>query len=216
MPLTDLDRGASSSRGQTQADAPAKRKLARLSVVGVVVGLATALGCRRAEPPPSAAAATPTATAPAPKPTPAAGTPAPPPSADSKAAAAWIAALRERDPATVLAKTAVPFDFRDGSAKKKCPPRTATTRAAAAGIMSCLAKDETFHADLSGTPEPRLVEIDAGSLPAWAKAWTKTIRPGLRPISTFVHGEAEAREIVLLVGDDGVHGLWQNVVAEPQ
>ena len=86
---------------------------------------------------------------------------------------------------------------------------------AAASVTSCLAKDETFHADLSATPEPRFAAIDVGSLPPWAKAWAKTIRAGLRPVSTFAHGEAEARELVLLVGDDGVHGLWQNVTVEP-
>jgi hypothetical protein len=144
------------------------------------------------------------------------GTPVEPPSPDAKAAAAWIDALRERDPSAVLAKTAMPFDFRDGSKKKRCPPRVATTRAAAAGVTGCLVKDESFHDDLSGTPEPRLIVLDAGSFAPWAKAWAKTIGPGLRAVSTFVHGEREARELVLLVGDDGVHGLWQNVSLEPR
>ena len=113
----------------------------------------------------------------------------------------------------------LPFDFRDASAgtrNKKCGSNAAKTRAAASRIATCLATDARFHAELSATPEPRLVALDAGSLPPWATPWAKTLRPGLRPLSTFVHGEADARELVLLVGDDGVHGVWQNLTIEPK
>ena len=189
--------------------------------VGVLAALSAPIGCKGGAPASAPVAPIPATPPAAPAQPPAAAKPsvAEAPSADAKAALAWIDALRERDPGAVLAKTVVPFDFRDvgvGARKKKCPTRAATTRTAAAGVATCLAKDERFHADLSATPEPRLVAIDAGSLPPWAKPWAKTIRPGLRPISTFVHGEEEARELVLLIGDDGVRGLWQAVIAEPK
>jgi hypothetical protein len=134
---------------------------------------------------------------------------------------AWLDALRERDPGALLEKTVLPFDFRDAhpsarSDKKKCGARLAANRAAAQGIATCLATDPRLHADLSGTPEPRLVALDVGELPPWAKPWANAVRPGLRAISTFVHGEGDARELVLLVGDDGVHGLWQNLTVEPK
>jgi len=183
-------------------------------VVGRAIALllaCAALACKHEAPPPLPAA--PPIKAPPP---PAVGIPAEAPSADMKAALVWIDALRERDPGAVLAKTVVPFDFRDGSTKKKCGAKGATTRAAAATVTKCLAKDESFHADLSATPELRLVPLDAAALPPWAQPWAKALSPGVRAISTFVHGEDEARELVLLVGDDGVRGLWQNVIPEPK
>jgi hypothetical protein len=212
MAPTDRNLGSPEPRRGKKLARRERWNYACLRALVALAAIAAPAGCKRHEPP----AAPPAAVAPkaaAPQP-PAAATDAP--TADTKAAAAWIDALRERDPGAVLAKTQVPFDFRDGSRKKKCGTRAATTRAAAASVTSCLAKDETFHADLSATPEPRFIAIDASTLPPWAKAWSKTLRPGLRPISTFVHGEREAREIVLLVGDDGVHGLWQNVTLEPK
>jgi hypothetical protein len=193
-----------------------KRIVAGGRVIAAVVACTTL--CCKHEAPPAAPAAAPAPTKPPPPaaPSPSPGVAAEAPSPDAKAALAWIDALRERDPGAVLAKTIVPFDFRDGSKKKRCGARGAATRAAAATVTKCLAKDETFHADLSATPEPRLVPLDAATLPPWAQAWAQTLPAGVRPISTFVHGETEAREIVLLVGDDGVRGLWQNVIVEPK
>jgi hypothetical protein len=208
------ERSSAKRRRAMQSVADRKRK--RLDPRGIALLVACmALGCKHEAPPPPPAA--PPVKAPPPAaPQPAAGVPAEAPAADSKAALAWIDALRERDPGAVLAKTVVPFDFRDGSKKKKCGTKAATTRAAAATVTKCLAKDENFHADLSATPEPRLVPVDAATLPPWAQPWAKALAPGVRAISTFVHGEDEARELVLLVGDDGVRGLWQNVIPEPK
>ncbi|HVU50614.1 MAG TPA: hypothetical protein VHL80_07990 [Polyangia bacterium] len=191
----------------------------RLLAPGRVVALfvaVTALGCKHDPPPTAPAAPPPVERARAAAPAAAPGVPAEAPSPDAKAALAWIDALRERDPGAVLEKTVVPFDFRDVSRKKRCGAKAATTRAAAATVTRCLAKDETFHADLSATPEPRLVAIDGATLPPWAQPWAKALTPGVRAISTFVHGEDEARELVLLVGDGGVRGLWQNVIPEPK
>jgi hypothetical protein len=211
MDAPELEPETDDSRCVTET---APRRWPKVAWVVALGALAAPLGCKRAEPPAPAPPPAPAAPKPA-VPPPAPAVPAEAPSADVKAAAAWIDALRERDPGAVLAKTQVPFDFRDGSRKKRCGARAATTRAAAASVTSCLAKDETFHADLSAMPEPRFVAIDASTLPPWAKAWAKTLAPGLRPISTFIHGDKEARELVLLVGDDGVHGLWQNISVEP-
>jgi hypothetical protein len=216
MAPTDRNLGSAALRRDRQITRRTRRNYACLPALVALAALAATPGCKHRELPPAPPApVAPKPAAPKPAP-PRAAPPADAPTADTKAAAVWIDALRERDPGAVLAKTQVPFDFRDASRKKRCGTRAATTRAAAASVTSCLAKDETFHADLSATPEPRLITIDAGTLPPWAKAWAKTLRPGLRPISTFVHGEKEARELVLLVGDDGVHGLWQNVTVEPK
>ncbi len=221
MATPDRNRGALGLRRVSQTGARSVWKFLCLRGVAVLVALTAPIGCKGGAPASAPVAPTPATPPTAPAPPVAAAKPSVPdvPPADAKAALAWIDALRERDPGAVLAKTVVPFDFRDmgvGARKKKCVTRAATTRTAAAGVATCLAKDERFHADLSATPEPRLVAVDAASLPPWAKPWAKTLRPGLRPISTFVHGEDEARELVLLVGDDGVRGLWQNVIVEPK
>jgi hypothetical protein len=209
-------RGRSERRHARQGAADRKRILVNGRTIAVLVAWMT-LGCKHDAPAPAGASPAPTASAPAKaQPAAAPGVAAEAPSPDMKAALAWLDALRERDPGAVLEKTRVPFDFRDGSRRKKCGAKGAATRAAAATVTRCLAKDETFHADLSATPEPRLVPIDAATLPPWAQPWAKTLSPGVRAISTFVHGEDEARELVLLVGNDGVHGLWQNVIPEPK
>jgi hypothetical protein len=210
----DRNPRAPGPRRSLELGAAAMPRRARGGALALLAACA-ALGCKREAPAaaPAPPVAAPKTTPPAPAPV---GAAPDAPTADTKAALAWIDALRERDPGAVLQKTIVPFDFRDGSRKKKCGARGAATRSAAATITRCLAKDETFHADLSATPELRLVAIDAGTLPPWAQPWGKTLRPGVRAISTFVHGEDEARELVLLVGDDGVRGLWQNVIPEPR
>ena len=127
--------------------------------------------------------------------------------------------LRERDAGSVAMQIVPPFDFRDtrrDAAKKKCGSRVATNAKGTAAIAGCLSKDADLHADLAMTPEPRLFAVDKGALPPWAQPWAKDLRPGLRAVSTFVHGETGAYELVLLVGDDGVRGLWQNVTVEPK
>jgi hypothetical protein len=181
-------------------------------VVALGLALTAVLACKREEapsPPPARPAPPPAA--------PAAASPAEKPSPDAKAALAWFDALRERDPGALLEKTALPFDFRDADAhKKKCGTHLATTKAAAKDVAACLAMDPRFHAELSATPEPRLVTLDGDSFPPWAKPWVKTMAPGLRALSTFVHGEGDARELVVLVGDDGVRGLWQQLTIEPK
>ena len=35
-------------------------------------------------------------------------------------------------------------------------------------------------------------------------------------MSTFIHSEKITFEMILLVTDDGVHGVWQNVTVEPK
>jgi hypothetical protein len=188
----------------------ALRRAEQVVLLGLVV--AAPFACKR-----EVAPAPPPQTAP-PAASPIAATPAEKPSPDAKAALAWLETLRERDPGALLEKTALPFDFRDADAhKKKCGTRLAATKAAAKDVATCLALDPRFHADLSATPEPRLIALDAAdAFPPWTKSWVKTMAPGLRALSTFVHGESDARELVVLVGDDGVRGLWQQLTIEPK
>jgi hypothetical protein len=196
--------------GRYRCDTLAPRWLA-------AVALLVTLACKREAPASSPPAPIPSKPA-APAAASSAGAPATTAAAakDASAAAAWLDALRERDPGALAAKSLLPFDFRDTHARGKCGTRAAATRAAATTVTTCLATDPRLHAELSATPEPRLVPLDVGSFPPWAQGWAKTMRPGLRGLSTFVHGEADARELVLLVGDDGVHGIWQNLSVEPK
>jgi hypothetical protein len=211
-------------RRATQSARLGPRKPSLLRGIVALALFVAPFGCKRddraagvtASPPPAPAVPTPAARPPVAATEPAGADVS---TRDAAVAVVWIDALRERDPGAVLDKTLLPFDFRDahaGGHRKRCGTRVATTRAAAAGIATCLATDARLHAELSATPEPRFVAIGGDELPPWAKSWGKTIRPGLRALSTFVHGEADARELVLLVGDDGVHGVWQNLSIEPK
>ena len=189
--------------------------------------LAGALGCKHEEASPGTPAAVPIARAAPPTAAPAPAAPDPAasgaPPQDLRAATAWIDALRGRSPAALVKETRLPFDLRNTRrgagmkpGKAACANRVATNPAGATAIGACLAQDAQLHADLAAMPELRLFEIDPPSFPPWAQPWTKTLRPGLRGLSTFVHGDSDVHELVLLVGDDGVHGLWQNVTQEPK
>jgi hypothetical protein len=207
-------RRSSDRRRALQSEADRKRVLVFACIAAGLVA-STSAACKHEAPPPAPAPVTAPPPTPAPAKTPPPAAPSPvaeAPSPDAKAALAWIDALRARDSGAVLAKSVVPFDFRDGSPKKRCGTGAAKTRAAAAAVTRCLAKDESFHADLSATPEPRLITIDAAALPPWAQPWAKTLPPGVRAISTIGHGEREARVLLRPVGAAGGRGLSQNVI----
>jgi hypothetical protein len=168
---------------------------------------------RDAQPHPAAPAAVPSPVAPAEVTDPVASP------GELKAATTWIDALRGRSAEALAKLVIVPFDYRDtrrDARKRKCASRVSSNAAATMAIAACLATDEQLHANLLAMPELRLFAIAKDALPPWAAPWAKAIRPGLQPMSTFVHGDGSADEIVLLVGEDGVHGLWQNVTFEPK
>jgi hypothetical protein len=194
--------------------------------VSLLVGFAAvSLSCHRDEPapstsPPQDAPSRPAAPVAVPSPV------APPPATAPviaagalAAATAWLDALRGGSAAGVAKLAVVPFDYRDTrpkGRKTRCSTRVLASAAATKVIAACLTADARLHANLVATPEPRLFAISTAELPPWAAPWAKAIPAGVQPISTFVHGEGSADELVLLVGGDGVHGLWQNLILEPK
>jgi hypothetical protein len=217
--------GTDGFRRGPQTAVPRGGKPSWFREVSLVVGLAAvSLSCHKDEP------ARGEATASAPQdalPRPAAPSPAVPAAATPPviaagalaAATAWLNALRGERATDVAKLAVVPFDFRDtrpAGRKARCASRVAASAAATKMIATCLLADARLHSNLLATPVPRLFAISAADLPPWAAPWAKAIPAGVQPISTFVHGEGSADELVLLVGDDGVRGLWQNLTVEPK
>ena len=195
-------------------DAPATR---RRNLAVLVALAALSLACQR-DLPPAPAPVVPAAAPTPPKP---AVVAAPGPSAsagESDTAARWIASLRKRDVAALTKLAGTPFDFRDTrpSPPKGCQSRAATDRRGVAAVVKCLARDKLLHADLLANPAAKLFASAKETLPAWAEPWADTLRPGLRPMSIFIHFETSAFEIILLVSDENVRGVWQNVILEPK
>jgi hypothetical protein len=137
---------------------------------------------------------------------------------ETATAARWIAALRQKGTAAITTLARAPFDFRDTrtTLPKGCGSHVATDPRGVDVVAACLAKDKDLRATLLAYPEPRLFAISKETLPEWAKPWAGDLKPGLRPMSTFIHGDKAAFEMILLVTDDGVHGVWQNVTFEPK
>ncbi|HEX4406771.1 MAG TPA: hypothetical protein VH560_18155 [Polyangia bacterium] len=194
------------------------RPIQSRTVATVALLAACTLACQRATPAP--AAATPPVAAPPPAARPApVDVPGPAASAGETATAArWIQALRQKGTAAITTLARAPFDFHDTrtTLPKGCGSHVASDPRGIAVVAACLAKDKDLHATLLAYPEPRLFAISKETLPEWAKPWAAELTPGLRPMSTFIHGDKAAFDMILLVTDDGVHGVWQNVTFEPK
>jgi hypothetical protein len=139
-------------------------------------------------------------------------------SADAKVAGLWIESLRNVDAGRVAAQARYPFDFRDTRAagqKGRCESGVLGDARAMTGVSSCLVADRLLKEDLAANPAPRIVAMSKETLPPWASAWASSVAPGWRLMSAFIHGNTSAFELIVLVGDDGVHGFWQNVSIDP-
>jgi hypothetical protein len=138
--------------------------------------------------------------------------------ADARAAGRWIEGLRAGDAGALAAQAHYPFDLRDTRAagqKGRCESGVLGDADAMKKGASCLMADALLKGDLAANPAPRIVAMSTSELAPWAKPWAGEIRPGLRLMSVFIHGTSSAYELIVLVGDDGVHGFWENVSIDP-
>ena len=216
MRMALADGGATDFNGAMSAETgPVQRR--RLALLALLA--APSFACQRATPAPAAPPREAPAPAPAaPRPTPA-DVPGPTASAgESATAARWIAALRQKGTSAITTLARAPFDFRDTrtTLPKGCGSHVATDPRGVAVVAACIAKDKDLHATLLANPEPRLFAASKETLPEWAKPWAGALAPGVRPMSTFIHGDKAAFDMILLVTDDGVRGVWQNVTYEPK
>jgi hypothetical protein len=138
--------------------------------------------------------------------------------AEAKAAATWLEALRAKSANAVAHAARAPFDFHDarqGAPRAKCGDVAHADAKGVDALAACLVTDEILSADLAANPAPRIVATTKELLPAWAKPWAGDVRPGLRPMSVFIHGPSSSFEMILLVADDGVHAFWQTLFVDP-
>jgi hypothetical protein len=196
------------------------RSIQRRTVALLTLLTASSFACQRAAPAPEAIPPTPQVPPSPPPPRPVVADVSGPTASvgESATAARWMSALRQKGTGAITTLARVPFDFRDTrtTLSRGCGSHVASDPRGVAVVAACLAKDKELRATLLANPEPRLFAISKETLPDWAKPWANDLAPGQRPMSTFIHVDKTAFEMILLVTDDGVHGVWQNVTYEPK
>ncbi len=138
------------------------------------------------------------------------------PSADANApqiALAWLGALRRRDKAALTKHSRLPFVLRDTGTEGDCTNLDITTPAKL-DALKCLLDDHLLHEDLEDHPRLDADVLSPKHLPNWARKWKKDVAAGLTPVGVLVMGNGDSVDLVLLVGDDGVHGIFKQVEFE--
>jgi len=140
--------------------------------------------------------------------------PAPPDLASAvHTAVSWLSALRQRDRTTLLKQSSAPFVIRDESGKGPCS-NVELTDLAKPDSLGCLADDEILRGVLKENPDPDVGPLSAKHLPNWTRKWKADVRPGVRPLGVVLLGHAASFDLVILVGGDGVHGVFKHAAAD--
>lgn len=134
---------------------------------------------------------------------------APDDAAASQTALKWLSALRQRDRAGLVRQSGVPFVLRDASSTGNCSTLDINDSSKLDGI-GCLAKDDALNEVLKANLEPDAGPLSPRHLPNWARKWKTDVAPGWNPIGLVVLGKKVSFDLVILVGGDGVHGLFRH------
>jgi hypothetical protein len=178
------------------------------ALLGVICACGAMAGCARADagsPASRTAPGAPDAAADKAKP----DASAPGDTAATQTALKWLAALRQRDRALLVRQSGVPFVVRDASGTGACSSLDVTDPAKLDSI-GCLAKDDALHDVLKANPEPDAGPLSPKHLPNWARKWKTEVAAGWNPIGLVVLGKTVSFDLVILVGSDGVHGLFRH------
>lgn len=134
---------------------------------------------------------------------------APADDAATQTALKWLSALRGRDRGLLVRLSGAPFLVRDASGNGKCSSLDIDDPSRLESI-GCLVKDNPLHDVLQANPEPDAGPLSPKHLPNWARKWKTDVAPGWNPIGLVVLGKTVSFDLVILVGSDGVHGLFRH------
>jgi hypothetical protein len=80
--------------------------------------------------------------------------------------------------------------------------------------LECLINDDALRGVLKENPEPDVGPLSAKHLPNWTRKWKADVTPGLRPLGVVLLGHSVSFDLVILVGADGVHGVFKHTAAD--
>jgi hypothetical protein len=127
-------------------------------------------------------------------------------------ASQWLSALGKRDVQALSRLTRFPFKMHDTSATGDCENRSAGAPAALGGAVSCLLENDLLLNDLREDSAGRKLFVRAiarGNLPSWARRWRSDLPADLQSIWATVVADGVTWDLLLLVGKQGVAGLWK-------
>jgi hypothetical protein len=133
---------------------------------------------------------------------------APTDAAAAQMALKWLSSLRRRDQAELVRQSGVPFVLRDASSTGACSTID-IAESSKLDNLSCLVSDAPLHEVLVLNPEPEPGLVAPKHLPKWARKWKIEVTPDLTPVSFVLLGKKASFDLVVLVGTDGVHGLFR-------
>ena len=130
-----------------------------------------------------------------------------------KTAGLWLSALRQRDRSGLLQHSGVPFVVRDASGNGPCS-NLEISDSGKLDSIGCLVDDGALRAALKENPDPDIGPLSAKHLPNWARGWRADVVAGLRPLGVVLLGHKISFDLVILVGADGVHGVFKHTAAD--
>ena len=134
--------------------------------------------------------------------------PAPDDTAAAQAALKWLLSLRHRDGATLIRQSGVPFVLRDASSNGDCSKLDIADSSKLTSLI-CIVRDDVLHQVLNANPDPEPGLVSPKHLPKWARKWKADVTPELTPVSFVLLGTKASFDLVVLVGADGVRGLFK-------
>jgi hypothetical protein len=133
------------------------------------------------------------------------------PKSELELGALWVEALRDKDVKALAARSVFPFEFRDSGLEGHCEAyRVVAAPGDLGAAVDCLMKDDLLGALLRSKPGPPPVETQPdGYVEPWAKAWRTSIPNGSRLFLSYYDRNDATLTLLLLIGKDGVHGVWK-------
>ncbi|HXU61788.1 MAG TPA: hypothetical protein VN962_08820, partial [Polyangia bacterium] len=104
--------------------------------------------------------------------------------------------------------SSVPFVLRDASSTGACS-KIDIADSSKLDNLNCLVVDNPLHEVLTLNPEPEPGLVSPKHLPKWARTWKAEVTPELTPVSFVLLGKRASFDLVVLVGTDGVRGVFR-------
>jgi hypothetical protein len=118
----------------------------------------------------------------------------------------WLYALKRGDTQVLDRASVYPFELRIAKAPCSCKGGKARDSAQLAQLLGDLMKTEDVRALEITSADAK--EVAKGSLPSWAKRWTKNLPKAARLVQVESSGGAYKITYVLVITDDEVRSVW--------